>query len=599
MRPIEPAVTSLSDVLAQRSAKQPHRRAYTFLESGEQESGHLTWQGLDERSRSIASAIRERVGPDSRVLLLFPPGLAFIAALFGAFRARVIAVPAYPPSGARSDRVASRLRGTVADAGIELVLTTAAVAARADALCAVVPELRSVRWMSVEDVPDGPAAPTLESAPDADDVAFLQYTSGSTSVPRGVMVTHANLLHNLADSARLGLHDAGSVSVSWLPVNHDMGLIQGILQPALSGFSAWLMSPVAFLQRPTRWLQAISTLRATHSGGPNFAFDLCVRRVSEAECDALDLSSWRVAFSGSEPVRSATIDAFERAFSRSGFRRQAFRPAYGLAESTLLVTSTLPCQAPRTLRLDTASLRQGRVVSQRRESADRAGSTSLVVGCGWTGHGTRVEIVDPATGRRRGRNEVGEIWVRGGSVARGYWRRPDDTRAAFDAHLADTGEGQFLRTGDLGFVHDGELFVTGRIKDVMIVRGLKHDPHDVELTVEAADPAIRPGGSAAFTIDTESEAVGIAAEVEPRHADHDDDLSGRRAQLMDTIRSAVAAAHGIQLAAVVLLAPGVLPKTTSGKIQRYVCREGLRSGTLTVIARWHAPDADWPLERTA
>jgi acyl-CoA synthetase (AMP-forming)/AMP-acid ligase II len=404
------------------------------------------------------------------------------------------------------------------------------------------------------------------------------------------MVTHANLLHNLADSARLGLHDARSVSVSWLPVNHDMGLIQGVLQPAFSGFPAWLMSPVAFLQRPARWLQAISTLRATHSGGPNFAYDLCVRRVSDVDRDRLDLTAWRVAFSGSEPVRQSTIDAFERTFSRCGFRRQAFRPAYGLAESTLLVTSTSPNRKPTTLTLDRVALRQGRVV----EATPNTASSPPIVGCGSTGATTRVEIVDPATCLRCGRNEVGEIWVAGGSVARGYWRRPDETRDVFRAHLADTGEGPFLRTGDLGFVQDGELFVTGRIKDVMIVRGLKHDPHDVELTIEAAIPAVRPGGAAAFTIDAESEAVAVGAEVEP----HDDDARTRSA-LIEGIRAAVTAAHGIQVSAIVLLAPGTLPKTTSGKIQRYACREGLRSGSLHAIARWDTCDGPWPLERTA
>jgi len=340
------------------------------------------------------------------------------------------------------------------------------------------------------------------------------------------MVTHDNLLHNLGDAARLGRHDARSVSVSWLPVNHDMGLLQGVLQPAFSGFPAWLMPPMAFLQRPVRWLHAISTLRATHSGGPNFAFDLCARRVSEADRAALDLSSWRVAFSGSEPVRAATIDAFERTFSPAGFRRTAFRPAYGLAESTLLVASTPPDQPPRTLTVDADSLRQGVVLL--RPPLPGTGQTSPVVGCGWTGADTRIEIVDPATCARCGPQEVGEIWVKGPSVARGYWRRPAETRATFDGRLAGSGEGGFLRTGDLGFVHDSELFVTGRIKDTMIVRGLKHDPRDVELTVEGAHAAVRPGGCAAFRMDSEPEQVAVAVEIE---APQDACLAGRDAAI--------------------------------------------------------------------
>jgi acyl-CoA synthetase (AMP-forming)/AMP-acid ligase II len=370
-----------------------------------------------------------------------------------------------------------------------------------------------------------------------------------------------------------------------------MGLIQGILQPAYSGFPAWLMSPVAFLQRPLRWLVALSTLGATHSGGPNFAYDLCVRRTSDADRQTLDLSSWRVAFSGSEPVRAATIDAFVRSFESRGFRRQAFRPAYGLAESTLLVTTTPPRHEPRAMTLDRSALRLGRVV--RVDEGEPSAATS--VGCGFTGPTTRVEIVDPATCTRSGSNEVGEIWVRGRSVARGYWRRPEETRAVFRAHLADTGEGPFLRTGDLGFLQDGELFVTGRIKDVMIVRGLKHDPCDVELTVEAAVPGVRAGASAAFTIDADTEEIGVAAEIELRSADDPDE----RLALVESIRTAVASAHGIQVSTIALLPPGVLPKTTSGKIQRYACREGLRSGSLAVIERWDASDRAWPLERTA
>ena len=594
MRVVKPAVKSLLDLLALRSAELGDHRAYTFLDSGEIDAGHLTWRALDRQSHAIASGIRSRVNPGARVLLLFPPGLDFVAALFGAFRARVIAVPAYPPSGTRSDRVAARLRGMIVDGGIELVVADAGVAARASTFCALVPELRPLRWLTAEEDPGGHVPPYTGDEPEPGDIAILQYTSGSTCAPRGVMVTHDNLLHNLADSARLGLHDARSIAVSWLPVNHDMGLLQGILQPAFSGFPVWLMPPVAFLQRPARWLQAISILRATHSGGPNFAFDLCTRRVSESDRATLDLSSWRVAFSGSEPVRAATIDAFERTFRGSGFRRSAFRPAYGLAESTLLVSSTRPGQPVRTVALGAVSLRQGRV--EPRPDTDHTASTSVVVGCGSSGATTCIEIVDPATCTRRGPFEVGEIWVKGGSVARGYWRRPTETRAAFDAHLADTGEGPFLRTGDLGFLYDGELFVTGRIKDTMIVRGMKHDPRDVELTVEAAHAAIRPGGSAAFSIDAERDPVAVAAEIEPRH---NDDVIGCSASVVEAVRAAVAGEHGIQLSQIVLVPAGALPRTTSGKIQRYLCREALRSGSMEAIARWEAPLGSWSLERTA
>ena len=363
MRPVASSIASLSDLLALRAVEQGANRAYTFLESGEQEVDRITWLDLDRRSRSLAAAIRDRVDPGARVLLLFPPGLEFVSALFGAFRARTIAVPAYPPSGTRSDRVAARLRGMVADAGVELVLTTTAVSAKADALSALVPELLSPEWLNVDDVELSAPPPLVEDVASADDIAFLQYTSGSTSAPRGVMVTHANLLHNLAHSARLGLHDASSISVSWLPVNHDMGLIQGVLQPAFSGFPAWLMSPVAFLQRPARWLQALSTLRATHSGGPNFAYDLCVRKVTDAQLSELDLSAWRVAYNGAEPVRADTLIAFHEKFRKAGFRWRSFYPVYGLAEATLVVSSGRRSYEPAIRAVDASAISRGRLVT--------------------------------------------------------------------------------------------------------------------------------------------------------------------------------------------------------------------------------------------
>jgi len=585
-----PVVTSVVDSLADlptvRHADLGSGPAFTFLEDGEREGAQLSWSSLDRHSGAVASAVREHVDRGARVLLLFPSGLAFVPALFGAFRARVIAVPAYPPSGARPDRTTERLRGVIADAGIELILTTAALASRRERLAATIPELRGLRWLALEDVEtDGGQ---LGDAPHSTDVALLQYTSGSTAAPRGVMVTHGNLLANLAASARLGGHDATSVSISWLPVNHDMGLIQGVLQPVFSGCTAWLMSPAAFLQRPARWLEAITRVRASHSGAPNFAFDLCTRRAADGE--GLDLASWRVAFTGSEPVRASTLDAFHRTFSDRGFRCDAFRPAYGLAEATLLVTTTAAGQAPRTLTVDSDALRTGRV-QVAGDSADEE-RCRTIVGCGGVAEGTRVAIVDPATATPCADDRVGEIWVSGESVAAGYWRQPSATASTFQAHLPGDRNTRYLRTGDLGFMHASELFVAGRIKDVLIVRGLKHDPHDLELTVEAAAGAVRPGCCAVFALDTVHDRIALAAEVDVRQATELPDL-------MATVRAAITGAHGIQLDTVVLLQPGSLPKTTSGKVQRYACRDALRAGLFDPIARWDSPATLWTMEQPA
>lgn len=555
MRPIR----SLIDLLRERAATSPDRRAYSFLDDGETVGASVTWGELERRSRAIAVAIANRVEPGARVLVMFPPSLDFVPAFFGTVYAGAIAVPAYPPSGARADRTIARLEGMIADAGITLV-----VAPRGSGLAGIA---------ALEDVPSLDPAAVRDDLADEwrvpeltpQSLAFLQYTSGSTDSPRGVMVSHRNLLHNLSIAAADGGYDERSLSVSWLPINHDMGLINGVLQPAYSGCQAYLMAPAAFLQRPARWLQAISRLGATHSGGPNFAYDLCVRRVSDGDCATLDLSGWRVAYNGSEPVRRSTLEAFQRKFGSRGFRWETFSPAYGLAEATLLVANVPAGMAP---------VFRGDAVA-----------SGILTG------GARLLIVDPATRRRLPDGTTGEIWVAGDSVARGYWNRVEETGETFVAYTDDW-EGPFLRTGDLGAIHDGRLFVTGRIKDVLIVRGAKHYPQDLELTAERAHPALRPGGSAAVALDDgHEERIAIVAEVDPRELTRSDvlDLS----QVVIAIRVAIASAHHLSLFNVTLVQAGTLPKTTSGKLQRYLCREGLVKGTLAPITSWTSdPFAD-------
>lgn len=573
---------SLVDIVRDHADRRPDALAYTFLDSGEHEGERLTWASLDSNSRALAAAIAARVPRRSRVMLMFPPGLPFVSSFMAVLYAGMTAVPTYPPAGGRVDRTLARLRGMVVDAGVALIVAPAAVRDRAAAFEALAPELGGISWLAVEDVPGAMGEDWIDPGNRESGIAFLQYTSGSTAVPRGVMVSHGNLLHNLAHGAAVSGHHADSVSVSWLPVNHDMGLIDGVLQPAYSGLPAYLMAPAAFLQRPVRWLQAISRFRATHSGGPNFAYDLCVRRIAPDLRSSLDLSSWQVAFNGSEPVRATTLRAFQRAFGECGFRWAASRPAYGLAESTLLVTCTPP-DGPKLVDVDADSLTRGVLVPAAQNDP---GSAITLVASGALNGESPVTIVDPDSRRQLAPGRVGEIWVGGGSVAQGYWQRPEETQHTFGGRLADGDDGAFLRTGDLGIVHDGHLFVTGRIKDVLIIRGLNHYPHDLEQTAERAHPALRAGSCAAFASPrTSEETVTILAEIDPRA------LKGARAQgplsgVVSAVRRAITDAHSVTLAEVALVPAGSLPKTTSGKLQRYLCRAAFTSGALPILEQW-------------
>ena len=553
---------NLIDLLRDRAAAQPDSTAFTFLEAGEQEGATLTWADVDVRSRAIAAAVQSRIQSGDRVLVMLPPCVEFVPAFFGVMYAGAIAIPTYPPAGARADRASARLRGMIADAGVSLVVSCRGVLSRRAALEALVPELAGLPWIAVDAITEDLAEAWRIPSVHNDTLALLQYTSGSTAAPRGVMVSHGNLLHNLGESATLARHDHQSVSVSWLPVNHDMGLIDGVLQPVYSGFTAYLMAPAAFLQRPSRWLQAISRYGATHSGGPNFAYDLCARRIADDERDALDLSPWRIAFNGSEPIRRSTMEGFHRRFATCGFRWEAFRPAYGLAESTLLVTSSRPGDAPSFIDIE-----PGR----------------SLVSCGVVNCTPRIRIIDPATRTAVNEGAVGEIWVSSGSVARGYWNRPRESAATFHAFVEGTHDGPYLRTGDLGCIVEGRLFVTGRIKDLLIVRGVKHYPQDIEATVERAHPILRPGSCAAFAVQlTDDERIAIVAEVEPRREVSAAELE--RAML--AVRQRVAEVHQVAPLSVSLITAGTLPKTTSGKLQRFLCREGLAAREFEVLASW-------------
>ena len=580
--------STLVELLTARATEQGRDMAFTFLVDGEHEGPRLTYAELDERARSVAGALHERgVNAGDRALLLYPPGLDFIPAFFGCLYAGVIAVPAYPPQPSQASRTLPRLLSIVADADVAIVLANASVVDAATRMSIDAPALAAIPWLATDTLPEHVADEWREVAIDTHDLAFLQYTSGSTASPRGVMVSHANLFHNLAYASHAANRDRSTRSVSWLPVIHDMGLIEGVLGPIFGGYPAFLMAPASFLHRPIRWLRAITRYRASTSGGPNFAYDLCVRKVTEAQRDALDLSSWRTAYNGAEPIRAETLEAFHARFNSVGFQWRSFYPVYGLAESTLLVSTGGHHYEPVIHDVSTDALARGRLRIAR---ASNLGTRPLV-SSGPVSFGTRVLIVDPHTRQPCADGRIGEIWVESPSVARGYWRRDDETRETFQARLVG-GEGPFLRTGDLGALHDGELFIAGRLKDLLIVRGFKHYPQDVELTAERQHAAIRPGCSAAFAIDGEGgEAVALAVEVDRRHAPQLDDAAecdAFLAELIQRVREAVVDHHGIVLSAVSVLRHGAMPKTSSGKLRRRACRDAFCDGSLDEVARWVA-----------
>jgi amino acid adenylation domain-containing protein len=558
--------TSFADILRTRARQTPDRLACRFLVGGT-EPLERTYRDLDVAARAVAARLGEYARPGDRAILLFAPGTEYVEAFFGALYAGVIAVPAYPPV---NQAQVNKLLGIIRDAKPSLVLSAEeTLPALRDLVTGQ--EGLAVRWLATDGGTidaDGGAAPP----PAADAIAFLQYTSGTTGAPKGVRVSHRNLLANSAFIARRFGHTADSSGVIWLPPYHDMGLIGGILQPVYVGFPVTLMSPLDFLHDPVRWLQAIGRYRATTSGGPNFAFDLCVRKIAPERRTELDLSSWSVAFTGAEPVREQTMRMFSDAFAESGFRQEAFNPCYGLAEATLMVTGGYAGQSPTVVRVDPDQLGHGTVTPR----ADGAGRE--LVGCGTAAPGHDVRIVGPS-GRPLSDGEIGEIWVRGPGVADGYWSSRGRS-AAFDGWCDEGRDGPYLRTGDQGFRWQGELFPTDRISDVVIIRGRNHSPGDIELTVAGCDSRLRPGCGAAFTVDSEIGArlcvvqeVDGATGITPSEA----------VALTEQIRAAVVEAHGLAVDTVTLIAKGQLPKTSSGKVRRRACRQALADGTFTAV----------------
>ncbi len=564
---------TLVDLVRHRAHHLSDEVAFTYLVDGEDDEVHLTYREMERQARAIAARLQSMNLAGERALLLYPPGLEFIAAFLGCIFAGVVAVPAYPP---RMNRKLDRIQAIVNDSGAAVAMTTEESYQRVQPMLTETPGLESMFWLTTDQLPPHIEDRWDEPRVDTTTLAFLQYTSGSTGTPKGVMLTHGNLLHNSALISHTFEHTRSGKGVFWLPSYHDMGLIGGILQPIYMTRPNVLMSPMAFLQRPVRWLQAISKHQATTSGGPNFAFDLVVRKVTPEQRDQLDLSRWKVAFNGAEPIRAETLDRFTEMFEPCGFRREAFYPCFGLAEATLIATGGFLYDPPIVVHANSKSLESDRFEEVPEGHKDER----TLIGCGQSLPDQEVLIIDPERHVPKADGEIGEIWIKGPSVARGYWNRPDETATTFGARRSDNNDGPFLRTGDLGFRRNKEFFVTGRLKDLIIVHGLNHYPQDIEYTVENSHEALRPAHGAAFTVEVGGkQKLVVVQEIERRFQDVADDA-------ISAIRKEVAKHHELVLDHVILVRAGSVPKTSSGKIQRGACRRTFLEGNLTIVARW-------------
>jgi acyl-CoA synthetase (AMP-forming)/AMP-acid ligase II len=546
------------DLILFRTARSAAKTAYTFLENGEAVSESVTYSQLQERVLALAATLQQQCAPGDRVLLLYPPCVDYMVGFLACLCAGAIAVPLFPPRGTKHNL---RLEAIARDCQPRLALISTKQIATKHAALGGEPELAALQLLCSDAIDPRAAATWRKPTVDSATIAFLQYTSGSTGLPKGVMVSHGNLIHNERLMQACYGTDEDSTVVTWLPIYHDMGLIGNMLAAFWLGSSCIFMAPVAFLQRPIRWLQAISDHRGFFSGAPNFAFDLCVDKISAEQRQRLDLSSWKIAFSGAEPIRLDSLERFANAFATHGLSRSSLWPSYGLAEATLMVSGGGARDPVGRTYVDKDEL------TRRRAVATHRGNPQVLVSCGRTAMGQTIRIVNEVTCKLCPPGEIGEIWICGGSVARGYWNREETNAETFRACIEGSSEGPFLRTGDLGFIDDGELYITGRIKDVIIVRGANHYPQDIEQTIESADRAVNPAGAAAFGIsDADGERVVAVVEVAR--------TSLRKVNmeaLTRAIRRSVVEAHDILLADVVLIRPGNLPKSSSGKVQRRQC----------------------------
>ncbi len=564
------------EVIKKRVTADPEHVVFRFLDNGIDESEAFSYNQLETRSKALGAAMQQYARKGERVLLLFPAGLKYVASLFACFYSGMIAVPAYPP---RRNRNLNRVLTIIEDSGAHISIISRQVYRDIERNFKDNPLLRNMLWIVYEEIGDKKASEWKKTEIFADDVALIQYTSGSTGNPKGVMITQLNLFYNSEYIHQtFEFSKETTLGMNWLPIFHDMGLIGGILQAAYLGGLNVGMPPVEFLKNPYKWLKAIEKYKATVGGGPNFSFDYCVQKVSEEERKNLDLSSMNTFFCGAEPVRKSTMEAFSKAFADNGVTAEQMYPVYGMAETTLIATGGFQKNPPKYLRI-----KQDKLAENKVEIADAYEAKAIeLVGCGHTWLETEIAIVNPKTFSRLNEDKVGEIWISGPTVAKGYWNKPEETKRTFEAYIDDTKEGPFLRSGDLGFLHQNELYITGRLKDLIIIRGVNHYPSDIEFTVENSNPVLRPNAGAAFSIlKNGEEKLIIVHELERaalRNTNHQ--------QIINDIRYAISDEHELETQAIILIQTGSIPITSSGKIQHRQTRYDYLNNKLNVIALW-------------
>lgn len=559
------------DVLCHRGSSQASDIAYTFLGRNEHDRETLTFAELDLIAKRKAAYLLNYAVPGDRVILAYPSGLAFITSFLGCQYAGLIAVPVYQP---KAKNEWQRFSNIVMDCRAKLILSHSSYQEHMQAGVNTRPELQCIEHcLSIDHALIGFEESWKMPVIKGSTIAFLQYTSGTTGQPKGVMISHDNLLHNEAIIHKSFKHDHHSILVGWLPLFHDMGLIGNTLQGLYVGFHTIFMSPLSFLYKPARWLQMISEYRATTSGGPNFAYDLCVQRIKDEQLDNVDLSCWQNAFNGSEVVRANTVHQFKQRFQRYGFSKDAFFPCYGMAETTLFVTGCGNGKPTYTISVDATALAQQQIKIDNKATAKELVSSGGALN-------QKVRIVEPVNRHLCLPNQVGEIWVQGDSVSVGYWEKPIINRDIFNAHIMNSDEGPFLRTGDMGFMDgSGQLYVTGRLKEMIIIRGRNYFPQDIEVTAQDSCNVLRRNYGAAFAMDyDDQERLVLVQEV---HKTHVNNLNFKK--VLQQVRMALRAEQSLDLSDLVLIKQGTLPITSSGKIRRSYCKEKFVNRTLTEI----------------
>ena len=564
--------SNIVSILQHRARSKGEDTAYIFLKDGENKEIRLTYRELDWQAKAIALQLQQLTLPGSRALLVYSysAGLEFITAFFGCLYAGVVAVPCHPP---KNRLTTTEVQVRLSSAGAEVVLTDASLFGnlKTQLINWGKSSLHCLDTSKIGQI-EGWTTPEI----DADTLAFLQYTSGSTGEPKGVMITHGCLIQNQEMLKQAFGHTEDLVGVGWLPLFHDMGLIGNVIQPIYMGGCCVMMSPVSFVQKPLRWLQAISKYRAVTSGAPNFAYDLLCDRLTNEQIAQLDLSSWSVAFCGAEPVQMSTIERFSQKFAACGFRSTAFYPCYGMAEATLMITGGNKDKLPQVKCLDKAALEENKVVLVEKETS----ATKTFISAGYSWLDGEIAIADPHSLTACQSDRIGEIWYTGSSVGRGYWQLPEKTQQTFEASLNGK---QYLRTGDLGFIADGELYITGRLNDVLVFWGLNHYPQHIEQTVEQSHPGLKPNCGAAFSVEVAGQPrLVVAQEIERTHR-----KSIVMEQVVETIRWQVFQQHFIDIYGIVLLSPGRMPKTSSGKVQRRKCQELFLDRDLDIWQAWY------------